>query len=121
MKLLKLIPGLVLAALFFTAVSITLPQPAHAVTPTVQRCAKADAGAAVAANTTRSVTVVCPGVALGDACEVGAFNDVLLLTLSCYVNAANSVTIIMSNVSAGSITAPNTTYTLQLFQWYKSP
>lgn len=120
MKFFKLIPGLLIAAVLAVC-SVSVPNTAHAVTPTVQRCAKVDAGASVSANTTRSVTVVCPGVALGDACEVGAFNDVILLTISCYVSAANTVTILQSNVSAGAITAPNTTYTLQLFQWYKSP
>lgn len=121
MKLLKLIPGLVLALVLITAVSVSVPQPAQAVTPTVQRCSVADAGASLTTLTQRTFTATCPGVALGDGCEVGASADLLLLTVSCYVSAANTVKVIVMNGTAGTVVAPNTTYRIQLFQWYVSP
>lgn len=106
-------------AVLVLALGACLPAQAAIGIPFV--CSKADAGAAVAANTSRSFTLTCPGVSVGDFVEVSAAADVILLQVSGYVSAANTITVLISNVSAGSITSPNTTYYVIVWRKYISP
>jgi hypothetical protein len=95
--------------------------PALAVEPAPFKCSASHTGGSVSANTTATFTISCPGVRLGDFVEVSANADSLLLTNTGYVSASNTVTIIISNVSAGAITSPTTTYNVRVLSKYVSP
>lgn len=73
-------------------------------------CSASHTGGSISTGTSAHFTISCPGAALGDVVQVAAGADSLLLTNTAYVDSAGSVTVVINNVSAGSITSPTTTY-----------
>lgn len=73
-------------------------------------CSASHTGGAITTGASAHFTISCPGAALGDVVQVSAGADSLLLTNSAYVDSAGSVTVLINNVSAGTITSPTTTY-----------
>jgi hypothetical protein len=74
--------------------------------------------------TQASTTVVCPGAALGDFVDCApafATGALGLVTLSCSVSAANTVTLLVFNSSAGTLTPPAGAYNVRIWPFYKSP
>lgn len=75
----------------------------------VQQVSAASASVTPGAATTGvtvTVTVPCPGCAIGDVVDVSAPSAIGNLTMSGEVTAAGTVTIKFANVTAGTLTAP---------------
>lgn len=110
MKLSRFFRAGLLAALSLTSLAV-IPS-AFADQPAPYVCTASYTGASVAANTTSTTTISCPGAALGDVilgvsdtASIGAFQ------LYAYVSAAGTITINISNVSAGALTPATGTLT----------
>jgi hypothetical protein len=107
--------ALVLASL------ISIPA-AHAGTTTKSfLCQKTWTPTSMATLTNQTVTVSCPGVALGDFCDASASGDRLLETLTCYVNAANTITFTIFNGTSGTVVSTFTTAFASVTPKYISP
>lgn len=97
-----------LTALSFCSLA-TIPV-AFASQPAPYVCSASHTGGSIGTGASAHFTISCPGAALGDVVQVSAASDSLLLTTTAYVDSAGSVTVLINNVSAGSITSPTTTY-----------
>lgn len=78
-------------------------------------------GASMATLTTKNFTLTCPGAVVGDFVDVSTATDLLLLQVTAYVSAANTVTITLFNPTAGSVTDPTAVYYVRVWPRYKSP
>jgi hypothetical protein len=109
-----------LALVFALCVSVTDPAQAGGFGNRFV-CQTAWTPTALATNTQQSKVITCPGVALGDFVEVSFNTDRLLLIATGYVNAANQVTVILNNVSGGTITPTSTLVFASITAKYISP
>lgn len=103
-------------ALAIAALALELPaHVAHAASPSSALvCVSAShTGGSMTTLTQKSLTITCPGAALGDFISVAPGANMLLLTVTGYVSAANTITVVILNGSAGSITDPTTTYAVK--------
>ncbi|MEJ0006654.1 MAG: hypothetical protein WDM77_09915 [Steroidobacteraceae bacterium] len=64
--------------------------------------------------TQTSNTITCPGVRLGDYVEVSSSIDRALVTVTAYVSAANTVTILLFNGSSGTINLASSTWRVKV-------
>ena len=72
---------------------------------------------AIAANTSYSTTVTYAGVAAGDAVVViPPAGTNAAISFDAWVSAANTITLCLHNVSAGSVTPASATWTLLIFK-----
>lgn len=108
MKMSRLIPALV--AIAALGASLAMAPVAHASQQAPYVCSLAHTGASIGTGASAHFTISCPGAQVGDIVQVSAGADSLLLTTTAYVSAADTVTVLINNVSAGSITSPTTTY-----------
>lgn len=84
-------------------------------------CQVSYTGASVAANTTSTVAINCPGAALGDIVSVSDSAAIGAFQVSAYVSAAGVVTVNISNVSAGPLTPATGTLTVRGTHVYVPP
>jgi len=97
-------------------VCLFLVEPAFAIDARVQIVSKTYDPASMATLTGTSTTVTVPGAALGDECGVSSSLDAALITTSCYISAANTVTIRLFNGTAGTIDLASSTWRVFVFQ-----
>lgn len=76
---------------------------------------------ALATLTTQTKVITCPGAAMGDFVDVSFNTDRILLQATGYVNAANQVTVLLYNSTAGTITPTSTLVFASVTQKYISP
>lgn len=76
---------------------------------------------ALATLTTQTKTIVCPGAVVGDFVDVSFNADILLLKQTGYVSAANTVTVLLYNSTAGTITPTSTAVYVSVTAKYISP
>ena len=119
MKHVRKYAGMLLAALSFA--SLAAIPAAFAAQPAPYVCSLAHTGGAITTGTSAHFTISCPGAVLGDIVAVSAGADSLLLTNTAYVSAADTVTVLINNVSAGTITSPTTTYYVRGVHVYVPP
>ncbi len=118
---LKLIAGLPLLAMLAIGVFFSLqPAPvAHAAEPAPYYCSKTYDPASLTTLTQTSTTITCPGVALGDFVQ-GSFSiSQALVTFTYYVSAANTVTVLVVNGSAGTIDLGSGTARVRVIPHYQ--
>lgn len=109
--MLKLLKGVVLAALAAFVV-----QPAFADDARVRVIAKASVNVgSLADGAGETVTVTAPGVALGDACVASFGVDVVDMTVTCYVQAANAIEVRVQNESGSTADLASTTLRVFIF------
>lgn len=84
-------------------------------------CSVSYTGASVAANTTATTTVQCPGAALGDQVDVSDSAAIGAFQVTAYVSAAGVVTVNISNVSAGALTPASGTLVVRGTHVYIPP
>ena len=114
-KLKRLVLGLPLAALVVAGVALLSPAPAvHAAEPAPFYCSKTYDPASLTTLTQTSTTITCPGVALGDYVTLSNSISSALVTITAYVSAANTVTILVFNGSAGTIDLGSATYRVRV-------
>lgn len=100
------------AVLAIFALSVQAPPFAQAASPaSAQICVSTShTGGSMTTLTQKSFTISCPGVAVGSFVDVAGPSDLLLLTVTGYVSAAGTVTVLIVNGSSGSITDPTGVY-----------
>ncbi len=84
-------------------------------------CQAAWTPTALATLTTQTKIITCPGAALGDFVDVAFNTDRILLQATGYVNAANQVTVLLYNSTAGTITPTSTAVYASITAKYISP
>jgi len=106
MKLFKSLFVMVVASLV-ACLSFT---PAYANDTRTQIVSKTYDPASLTTMTGTSTTVTVPGAVLGDECSASSSIDVALITVTCYINAANTITIRLFNGTAGTIDLASSTW-----------
>lgn len=101
MKFLKSLGFALVAAAALLAVMPV--QVAQASEPAPFYCSKTYDPASLTTLTQTSTTITCPGVTLGDYVQVSFSVTQALVTFTGYVSAANTVTILVVNGSAGTL------------------
>lgn len=121
----KKLSAVMVAAVLAVALcfSVAVTPTAHAASASVGMiCPSAShTGGAMSTLTQKSFTITCPGALIGDFVQVTAPTSLLLLTVTAYVSAANTVTVVIVNGSSGSITDPTTVYYAKVVSKYTSP
>jgi hypothetical protein len=87
---------------------------AQASEPAPFYCSKVYDPSSLTTLTQTSTTVSCPGVALGDYVTVSSSVSNALVTITAYVSAANTVTVLVLNGSAGTIDLASATYRVRV-------
>lgn len=116
-KLKAFVLGLPLVALIVTSVAVLSLSPApavHAAEPAPFYCSKTYDPSSLTTLTQTSTTITCPGVALGDFVVLSNSVSSALVTITAYVSAANTVTILVFNGSAGTIDLGSATYRVRV-------
>jgi len=114
-KLKSLLLGLPLLTTIAVGVLLQVsPPPVHAAEPAPFYCAKTYDPASLTTLTQTSTTITCPGVSLGDFVVVSNGISSALVTITAYVSAANTVTILVFNGSAGTIDLGSATYRVRV-------
>jgi|688.fasta_scaffold07589_7 hypothetical protein len=70
--------------------------------------------ASIAAGASTAFTSTVSGVAAGDHVSVSGATGVAAYAVAAYVSAANTVTIVINNPSAGALTPSNSTYLVRV-------
>lgn len=119
-KLKRFVLGLPLVALVVAGVATLSPAPAvHAAEPAPYYCSKTYDPSSLTTLTQTSTTITCPGVSLGDFVDVSNGVSNALVTVTAYVSAANTVTILVFNGSAGTIDLASATYRVRVVPHYQ--
>ncbi len=114
-KLKRLVLGLPLVALVVAGVATLSPAPAvHAAEPAPFYCSKTYDPSSLSTLTQTSTTITCPGVSLGDFVVLSNSVSSALVTITAYVSAANTVTILVFNGSSGTIDLGSATYRVRV-------
>lgn len=115
----------ILSSLAMVCVSLLCLQPqiasAAAVGGGTFTCSVAWAPTSQATLTEQSTTITCPGVKVGDWVDVSVNADLLLVTLTGYVSAANTIKVILFNSTAGTVVPTFTIAYATVFPKYISP
>ena len=97
---------------------VCVAAPAHAEVDRMRIVSKTYDPASMATLTGTSTTVTVPGVVLGDACVAASSTiDAALIAVTCYISAADTVTIRLFNGTAGTIDLASSTW--RVFVWPK--
>lgn len=120
-KLTRLLLGLPFLALIVLVAFFSLsPVPAvHAAEPAPFYCSKTYDPSSLTTLTQTSTTLTCPGVSLGDFVDVSNGVSNAAVTITAYVSAANTVTILVFNGSAGTIDLASATYRVRVVPHYQ--
>lgn len=112
----------VMLAVLATVSAITLlgiypPNVSHADTARVGVFSKTVNVGSLVDAAGETVTITVPGAALGDACVASFGVDVVDMTVTCYVQAANAVEVRVQNESGSTADLASTT--MRVFMLYK--
>jgi len=105
----KSVKNLILTVLAAVACMFVM-QPATADTDAYRVVSKVIDVASLADAAGATSTVAVPGAVLGDACLVSAGVDLQGMTVTCYISAADTVSIRVQNESGGTIDLASTTF-----------